>query len=862
MTAVSRRWWLRTLSDLPLGRKVALIPALTLLMASLMLALFVHLGVRNTAALRALDHAVYEPLNQAQTLKDDITRLHTRLFAVLAIGNDRVDPAARKASAADLAARLDATVTAFNAFLAGNATIPQPLADRLRQEMGTYAARLRETAGFAASDASHGAMLAGTADADFDRLHAYLDALVQFLADRRAALTTQAVAASLKARELMLGLGLGTAMLGLLGSVAIGRSIAGPLLRLTVLMKRLAGGDSDFVVPGRQRQDEVGAIARAIEVFRANIIARRDIELALRRTNLQLDAALNSMLQGMLVWGPDYRLQLVNGRFFAICDLPPHGVRPGMTVAELIQAGMAFGLFPEQNPREVRSRINGLLSARRSVQTEMAMRPGLRVQVACEPMANGGAVITLEDVTEKRRNEEQIAFMAHHDTLTGLANRALFREYLNAAIMRPGQPFAVLCLDLDRFKDVNDTLGHAVGDELLRLVAGRLRQCVRDGDIIARLGGDEFAIVLNSAAGGAALAVSLAERLIDSIGAPYEVQGHSIVIGVSIGIALAEPDLPGAELLKRADVALYRAKEERGTFAFFETGMDEDLRVRLGLEADLRLAMQRNELALHYQPLYNFAADRITAVEALLRWNSPARGSVPPAEFIPLAEQTGLIAPIGQWVLRTACAEAVTWPTTVRVAVNLSPAQFRHQQLVAIVRDTLAETGLPADRLELEITETVLRQDTEAVMATLHGLHELGVHVSLDDFGTGYSSLNYLRRFPFDKIKIDRSFVGGLMLVPAEAACDDTVMVAAKSAAMIVRAITGLGENLGIATTAEGVETAQQFAQIRHEGCTEVQGYFISPPRPAAEIEALLRRLDATLPMLAGGEDASARCEA
>ncbi|MFL5256518.1 MAG: EAL domain-containing protein [Rhodopila sp.] len=630
-------------------------------------------------------------------------------------------------------------------------------------------------------------------------------------------------------------------------------------------MKRLAGGDSAFAVPDLERQDEVGAMARAIEVFRANIIARREIEVALRRTNLQFDAALNSMLQGMLVWGPDYRLQLVNGRFFAICGVPPHGVRAGMTVTDLIQAVMAFGLFPDQTAKEVCSRINALLSARRSMQTEMTMRPGLLVQVACEPMANGGAVITLEDVTEKRRNEEKIAFMAHHDALTGLANRALFREHLNAAVARfgNGQPFAVLCLDLDRFKDVNDTLGHAIGDDLLRLVAGRLRQCVRDGDVTARLGGDEFAIVLSSAAGGAAPAVSLARRLIESITAPFEVQGHTIVVGVSIGIALSEPDVSGPELLKRADVALYRAKEERGTYAFYESGMNADLLHRLGLEADLRLAIQRNEFVLHYQPLYSFAEDRVTAVEALLRWNSPARGCVAPADFLPLAEQTGLITSIGQWVLRTACAEAVPWPETVRVAVNLSPAQFRHQQLVAIVRDALAETGLPAGRLELEITETVLRQDTEAVMATLHDLHELGVHVSLDDFGTGYSSLSYLQRFPFDKIKIDRSFVSDLVLGSAEAADtapdDDTIAVTAKSAAMIVRAITGLGENLGIATTAEGVETAQQFAQIRREGCTEVQGFFISPPRPADEIEALLSRLDASLPMIAAGKDPSSR---
>jgi EAL domain-containing protein (putative c-di-GMP-specific phosphodiesterase class I) len=284
--------------------------------------------------------------------------------------------------------------------------------------------------------------------------------------------------------------------------------------------------------------------------------------------------------------------------------------------------------------------------------------------------------------------------------------------------------------------------------------------------------------------------------------------------------------------------------------------MDEHLYARRGLESDLRLAVQRDEFELNYQPLYNLAEDRVTGFEALVRWNSPTRGRISPADFIPLAERTGLIGPIGEWVLRTACAEAALWPDHVSVAVNLSPVQFKNKRLVAIVREILDATGLPARRLELEITEAVLLQDTEAVMTILHSLHDLGVRVSMDDFGTGYSSLSYLRRFPFDKIKIDRSFVSDLQIAPgdaeASAASAGAPSAAAKSAAMIVRAITGLGRNLGISTTAEGVETAEQLAQIRQEGCTEAQGYFISPPRPAAEIAGLLRRLDATMPAIAG----------
>jgi EAL domain-containing protein (putative c-di-GMP-specific phosphodiesterase class I) len=312
-------------------------------------------------------------------------------------------------------------------------------------------------------------------------------------------------------------------------------------------------------------------------------------------------------------------------------------------------------------------------------------------------------------------------------------------------------------------------------------------------------------------------------------------------------------------MLKRADVALYRAKEERGTFAFFEAGMDQLLQARLGLEADLRLALHRDEFELHYQPLYHLAEERVTGFEALIRWNSPTRGRVAPVDFIPLAEQTGLILPIGEWVLRTACAEAAPWPDHVRVAVNLSAIQTKNKNLVTLVRETLEQTGLPARRLELEITETVLLQDTEAVMTMLHSLHEMGVKVAMDDFGTGYSSLSYLRRFPFDKIKIDRSFISDLRGTQSEGddGAPDPLAAAAKSAATIVRAIVGLGQNLGISTTAEGVETAQQFVQVRQKGCTEVQGYFISPPRPANEVAELLRRLDLTLPAIANNRAAS-----
>ena len=844
-------------SSLSLARKVALIPALTLLLMGLMLVVAVQMGQRNTAALSALDRDVFEPLNRAQTLKDGITLLHTRLFEVLSISNNENNPVAQKANTQALIARLDAETLQVAGFLDTSGVVLPPVAARLREEFAAYAGKVRQTAGFAAYDGSYGALFAGATDDAFGRLRVDLDTLVQTLAQRRTALASEAVGNSLNARHMLVGLGLGATVLALLGSVAVGHGIARPVLRLTALMNQLAGGDTDLTVPGTERRDEVGAMARAVEVFRANAIARRQGEVVLRRTNLLFDAALNSMLHGMLVWGADQQLQLVNGRFFAICGLPPDSLSPGMAVPEVIDVLHRHGLHPGERPEEVSDMIAAMLAARRSVQTELAMRPDLLVRIAAEPIHNGGTVVTFEDVTDKRRNEEKIAFMAHHDALTSLPNRVLFQEHLDAAVAQlgDGQQFAVLCLDLDHFKDVNDTLGHAAGDDLLRQVAGRLRHCVRDRDVVARLGGDEFAIVLAIADGGPAAAAALATRLVDSIGAPYVLQGRNIVIGTSIGIALFEPGGSGIEFLKRADVALYRAKDERGTFAFYEPGMDEHLLARHELEADLRLAVQHGEFELYYQPLYNLAEDRVTGFEALVRWNSPTRGHVLPADFIPLAEQTGLIVPIGEWVLRTACAQAATWPAHVSVAVNLSPVQVKNKRLMAMVRETLAETGLPARRLDLEITETVLLQDTEAVMSLLHSLHTLGVRVSMDDFGTGYSSLNYLLRFPFDKIKIDRSFISELRNPPgdAEAATrsPETPLAPGRNAAIIVRTIIGLGRNLGIATIAEGVETAEQFAQVRRKGCTQAQGYFLSRPRPAAELEALRQRLDATMPLIA-----------
>ena len=434
------------------------------------------------------------------------------------------------------------------------------------------------------------------------------------------------------------------------------------------------------------------------------------------------------------------------------------------------------------------------------------------------------------DVTERLAAEERLSHMARHDSLTGLPNRVLFRETLETAATRAqrGNGFAVHCLDLDRFKDVNDTLGHPIGDLVLVQVAARLREAAREGDVVARLGGDEFAVI-QCDVNGPDQANDFAARLAETIGKPYDIDGRELVIGTSVGIALAPGD--GADpdqLLKSADLALYRAKVEgRGTFRFFEPQMDARLRARRLFESDLRGALGKGEFELQYQPLFNLEASEITGFEALLRWRHPTRGMVTPADFIPLAEETGLIVPIGDWVLRQACAEAANWPEEIKIAVNLSPVQFKSRQFFSAVVGALASPGLTAKRLEFEVTESVLLEETGATRAMLHKLRALGIRIVMDDFGTGYSSLSYLRSFPFDKIKIDRSFIRDL---------------GQKDCAAIVHATTELARRLGIATTAEGVETAEQLEHLRADGCTEVQGYLISPPMPAAWVTEFLVR--------------------
>jgi diguanylate cyclase (GGDEF)-like protein/PAS domain S-box-containing protein len=439
-------------------------------------------------------------------------------------------------------------------------------------------------------------------------------------------------------------------------------------------------------------------------------------------------------------------------------------------------------------------------------------------------------LVAVMDVTEKRQAEARIAHMAHHDALTGLANRVLFHERLDEAlsrVRRDREKLAVLYLDLDQFKTVNDGLGHPAGDKLLVAAAERLGTCLRVSDTVARFGGDEFA-VLQIGLAGPQEASALAERIVTLLSEPYDIEGQQVVIGASVGIALAPADGETAEqLLGNADMALYQAKEDgRRAFRFFQPGMGASLRAQHTLGLDLRKALAAGEFEVYYQPLVTLETGVISGFEALLRWHHPLRGMVAPAKFIPLAEETGLIVPIGEWVLRQACAEAAAWPDDLKIAVNLSPVQFKKGNLPQVVFATLASTGLPAARLELEITESIFLAESKTNLATLRRLRALGVGISMDDFGTGYSCLSHLRAFPFDKIKIDRSFISEL------GESGDCMA--------IIRAITNLGSNLGIPTLAEGVETEEQLELLRKEGCTQMQGYLFSRPVPASEIAGLL----------------------
>jgi diguanylate cyclase (GGDEF)-like protein len=567
----------------------------------------------------------------------------------------------------------------------------------------------------------------------------------------------------------------------------------------------------------------VAALSVLIIVAMLFLIVRKLLQQH-RLEKQRLDTAINNMTQGLLLFDSSQRLVVCNQRYVEMFGVSTDVVKPGCTIHQLLYHRKAIGSF-KGDVDEYCGTLAQKMAQGEVFQTILDSPDGCSIQVMYRPLPDGGWVTTLEDITERRQAEERIRHLAHYDALTDLPNRALFHERLKCELaqIREGEQLAVLYIDIDEFKSVNDTLGHLIGDDLLKSVAVSLASCIAARDFVVRLGGDEFAIVLTAVKSRQDVA-DLVTQIYRAIREPYECLGHQVTTDASIGVALA-PQHGGEldELLKNADLAMYAAKAAgRRTHRFFEPEMDARVKARRELEMDLRQAIVAGGLEVHYQPCVSLRDNKITGCEALLRWRHPERGMIPPSEFIPVAEETGLINQLGEWVLTTACAEAATWPDDIKVAVNVSPIQFKHDTFALKVVAALAASGLSPSRLELEITEAVLIRDDETALAILHQLRAAGIRIALDDFGTGYSSLSYLQRFPFDKIKIDRCFVDGIV-----------------ESSSIVQAVVNIAAARNITTTAEGVETEAQRDLLRTLGCTDMQGYLFSPAKPAADLRRM-----------------------
>jgi diguanylate cyclase (GGDEF)-like protein/PAS domain S-box-containing protein len=694
------------------------------------------------------------------------------------------------------------------------ARIPAPAPDQaaMRETAGV----LHVTAPVRLGNQSLGVLQIGLLLDGIERDGAALQARLDGIAREHRRSSTSALAA------------VAAALLGLsvLSAVLMAQRLSRPILALTGLAARVGRGDYEVeVFP--DRRDELGDLARS---FCAMARSLRDTTVSRDK----FDLILGSMRDGLVVATPAGVITTANAAAGALVGCPAAEL-VGRSVAELLADGRTVQQAHDGHrlgATWVESSEAVLLPADGKRLPVLVSVSGLRDAAGVDE----GIVCVFHDISDRKRAEARIRHMAQHDALTGLPNRALLQDRLVQATSRPGQDgraVALLLLDLDHFKEVNDTLGHPIGDQLLEVVAARLRACVREADTVARLGGDEFAVVQVGLRGREEAAI-LCRRVVEALGQPFRLDGHDIFVGVSVGVALHPADGQDPDrLMRNADLALYRVKAEgRSTFRFFEDGMNARLHEQKALEADLRLAVEQNLFELHYQPQFDLRSGTLTGFEALLRWPHAKRGWVPPDLFIPLAERTGLIVPIGGWVLRTACAQAAAWRAQagrdLRIAVNLSPVQFARQDVARLVESALRSTGLPPALLELEITEGVLLQDTEANLCLLRRLKALGARIALDDFGTGYSSLGYLRSFPFDTLKIDRSFVRDLATDPGAAA--------------IVRAALELTRSLGMAAVAEGIETAAQLELLEAEGCRQAQGYHLGRPMAALEAGRLLER--------------------
>ena len=811
---------MRLLQDLPIRIKA---------FAAVLVLLLCLIGIGGNAYVTS-DHAATDlaaltsanlPKQQAVAkLENDITAIHLNVFRYVSWASNSVSEALLRSLSDETLQDLVTTKGRIKA-IAGRkdlSPVERDIIAALAGRWDKYAAATRDTLDVGRTDAPMATMMLGGTDDDFRQVGASLETLSAFVDGQTAAIGAT-LTANAESNKRILAYGGAVGILLSIGiTLLITRSIVSPIQYITRAMQQVSSAKFALDAGYMERGDEVGQMVRAIATYRDT----------LQTQNRRFDAALNNMPHGLAMFDAEQRLVVSNRRYAAMYGLTAQQVAPGTMLRRIIEHRIANGVFSGETAADYLRERTGPVDAA-SIQIQ-ELNDGRSIVISRQPMAGGGWVTTHEDITERRRAESQIAHMAMHDALTDLPNRVMLRERLEEALARVnrGEQVALFYIDLDHFKAVNDTLGHLVGDELLKAVADRLRGCVRDVDTIARLGGDEFAIIQAELTqpNDAAL---LAQRMQDAVKAPYMIDGNHVVIDTSVGIALAPEDGTSVEeLLKNADLAAYAAKADgRGVSRFFEAEMDRRIKQRRVMELALRGALGRGEFRLHYQPIVNLQTGEITSFEALIRWQHPERGLVPPADFIPLAEDLGLIVPIGEWVLNRACVDATAWPDHIKVAVNLSPVQIVGKGLIEIVMRVLARSGLPAHRLEFEITETVLMQNTASTLATLHQLRALGIHFSMDDFGTGYSSLSYLRSFPFDKIKIDRSFVKDI---------SDK-----KNALAIIKGVTSLANSLNMVTAVEGVETEEQLAHVRPLGCTEIQGYLFSRPKGIEEIAGMMQ---------------------
>ena len=546
-----------------------------------------------------------------------------------------------------------------------------------------------------------------------------------------------------------------------------------------------------------------------------------------RKTMSYLNTTLENMPHGVALFDDDNRLVVSNSQYSRLYGLTDEHRKRGTSIADLIRFRHEAGCFGKVEYSA--HAIDWMDSFEASEPSIQQLDDGRIFSILRQREQSGRIVTTTEDVTSQRQLEARVEYLAYHDSLTGLANRTLLRQQLDKMAEKESSRdnLTAFCLDLDRFKEINDTLGHEIGDELLKTVGQRLRVCIGDGDLVARTGGDEF-VILQSGPCSAKSAAGFAQNIIDCLSKPYQLRGYQVQIGTSVGIAfLNEQNINAHNLIKNADIALYQAKESgRGIFRFYAESMGRLLQERRKIEADLREALNRGEFELHYQPVLNTERGHIESMEALIRWQHPDRGLIPPLEFLPMVDEIGMAVQLGEWVIMQACNDAAKLSDSIRVSVNVSAAQFHRPGLADAVGEALRASGLPAKRLEIEITETVLLENTETTIMTLQKLHELGVRIALDDFGTGYSSLSYLQKFSFDRLKIDRSFV-------RDSLTDN-------SSSTIIKSVIELGQNLGMKITAEGVETDEQLVRVTDDGCTAIQGFLISRPLPLGELSKFL----------------------